>query len=387
MMTDDLLERGLGALGEEYDVPPHAVDDILDQLRPAQAAEPDDDDVVATHRRWPPTRRTWLLSSAAALVVLVVVAFAVGGSGPSGTHYAAVKNASNADTNAAAAGGGSYTGRAPGPASVPAMPQPAPASVEALSAGPTGAVVGQAPGQPRSADSSSSAGARLDSLLKIEQTGEVDLEVNKLDVRKAVATLTALAAQAGGQVANSQTVVGDDPSAIVTLRVPNDSFGTVLNRAQGLGKVLSVNTKTADVTAQYVDLSARLHALGVTKSTYLNILTKATTIGEILSVQERINDIQTQIDQLQGQLNVLNNQTTMATLTVSIDQKAKIKPAAVVHHQSGISKAVHRSVSRFVHGIEAIIGVIGPIVLVLLLIGLGWLLAKVGYRIVRRQMV
>jgi len=385
MISDDLLERGFSDLGDGYDVPPHAIDDILDQLRPAQAAEPDDDDVVATHRQWPPTRRTWLLSSAAALVVLVVVAFAVGGSGTSGPRNAAVKTTSSNGANAATAGG-SYAGRAPGPASVPAMPQPMPSSVEALSAG-TGSVAARAPEQHRDADSSSSAGARLDSLLKIEQTGELDLEVKKLDVRKAVSTLTALAAKAGGQVASSQTVVGDDPSATVTLRVPNDSFGMVLDQAQGLGKVLSVNTKTADVTAQYVDLSARLHALGLTKSTYLNILTKATTIGEILSVQQRINDIQTQIDQLQGQLNVLNNQTTMATLTVSIDQKAKVTPAAVVHHQSGISKAVHRSVSRFVHGIEAIIGVIGPIVLVLLLIGLGWLLTKVGYRIVRRQMV
>jgi hypothetical protein len=71
---------------------------------------------------------------------------------------------------------------------------------------------------------------------------------------------------------------------------------------------------------------------------------------------------------------------------VTVDQKV-VAETTPVHHKSGLHKAFDRSVSRFVHGIEAIIGAIGPIVLVLLLIGLGWLLAKVGYRIVRRQMV
>ena len=382
MITDDLLERGLGTLGDGYDVPPHAMDDILDQLRPAEPIEPDADNIVAMHRRWPPTRRTWLLSSAAALVVLVVVAFAVGGGGPSTTHYSVAKNASTTSN-------GNFAGRAPGAPVAGAGSASGSVDTTSVAAAPPMAPMPvPAPAQHQSATGGVSAPAAApDSLLRIVQTGEIDLQVNKLDVRKAVGTLTALAAKFGGQVADSQTVVGDDPSATVTLRIPNDSFGTVLDQAQGLGKVLSVNTKTADVTAQYVDLGARLHALGLTKSTYLNILAKATTIGEILSVQQRVNDIQTQIDQLQGQLNVLNNQTTMATLTVSIDQKAKVIPAAVVHHQSGLSKAVDRSVSRFVHGIEAIIGVLGPIVLVLLLLGLGWLLAKVGYRIVRRQLV
>jgi hypothetical protein len=173
----------------------------------------------------------------------------------------------------------------------------------------------------------------------------------------------------------------------VTLRVPNISFFAVLGQARGLGKVLSQQTKSADVTAQYVDLGARIHALGLTKQTYLGILSRATTIGQILSVQQQVDDIQTQIEQLQGQLKVLTDQTTYGTLTVSIDQKSHVAPAPVVHHQSGMSKAVHRSVSRFVHGIEAIVGVIGPLVLVLLLLALGWLAAKVGYRVVRRQMV
>jgi hypothetical protein len=383
MITDDLLERGLGTLADGYDVPPHAVDDLLAQLRPAPVAEADPEPAV---RRWPPTRRTWLVSSAAALVVLIVVAFAVGGGGSGGKRHAP----SNADSGALApaigapkeasgtAGSGTVTaGSGGGVASVPAS------SVQAVPV-PGQAVPPGAPTQQRQPTSTVPA----DSLTKIVETGELDLQVDKIKVDDAVAKLTSYAVRAGGMVASSQTTAGDGaPSASVTLRVPNISFFPVLGQARGLGKVLSQQTKSADVTAQYVDLGARIHALGLSKQTYLGILSRATTIGQILSVQQQVDDIQSQIEQLQGQLKVLTDQTTYATLTVSIDQKTHVAPAPVVHNQSGMSKAVHRSVSRFVHGIEAIVGVIGPVVLVLLLLGLGWLAAKVGYRVVRRQMV
>ncbi len=379
MISDDLLERGFGDIAAGYDVPPHAIDDILDQLRPADAAEPDG--VTVTHRRWPTARRTWLLSSAAALIVLVVVAFAVGGGGGTSTHFN-MNSEKSAVTNGLSPVVG---GRAPGTADTTtsgavAAPLPARAGLQAGSAAPKTAIT--------SPQTSTTSRVPIDSLTKIVQTGELDLQVDKIKVADAVSKLTAYANGVGGFVANSQTSEGDgDPSASVTLRVPNSSFSGVLGQARALGKVQSEQTKTADVTAQYVDVQARITALKQTKATYLRILTSASTIGDILSVQQQIDDTQTQIEQLQGQLKVLTDQTTYATLTVSIDQKPRVKPAAVVHHQSGLSKAVHRSVSRFVHGVEAIIGVIGPIVLVLLLIVLGWLLTKVGYRVVRRQMV
>jgi hypothetical protein len=382
MITDELLERGLGTLGDEYDVPPRAIDDLVDQLRPAEALAPEDDGLAATSHRWPPTRRTWFVSGAAAALVLIVVAFAAGGGGGNGTRSNDVNEGA---ANKPAVTSGGTAGRAL------TAPHAGPGETSTTTGSAAGPVTTAAipPQAQRSVGAPSTSTAPVDDLTKIVQTGELDLQVDKIKVADAVLALTRYAARAGGMVTDSQTSEGGgDPSASVTLRVPTGTaFTTVLGQARTLGKVLAEETKSANVTSQYVDLSARLRALGLTKATYLRILTKASTIGEILSVQQQINDIQVQIEQLQGQLKVLNDKTTYATLTVSIDQKAKVQPAAVVHHQSGLSKAVDRSVSRFVHGVEAIIGVIGPILLVLLLIGLGWLFVKVGYRIVRRQMV
>jgi hypothetical protein len=382
MITDELLERGLGTLADGYDVPPRAIGDIVDQLRPADALVIEDDGVTS-HRRWPPSPRTWLFSGAAAMVVLIVVAFAVGGGGGPSTKTSgnALTAAPTSPVVAGSGGSESQSGSGGKQASGSAGSSTAALAPAAVPAPGSDAV--RAPVTHQSTTS-----APVDDLTKIVQTGELDLEVDKIKVANAVSELTAYVGGLGGIVANSQSVEGDGaPSASLTLRVPERSFGALVTKARGLGKVLSQQTKSADVTGQFVDLSARLRALGLTKATYLRILTRASTIGEILSVQQQVNDVQTQIEQLQGQLKVLNDKATYATLTVSIDQKAKIAPATIVHHRNGLSRAVHRSVSRFVHGVEAIVGVIGPIVLVLLLIGLGWLLTKLGYRVVRRQMV
>jgi hypothetical protein len=77
----------------------------------------------------------------------------------------------------------------------------------------------------------------------------------------------------------------------------------------------------------------------------------------------------------------------MSTLMVTVDQKVVQPAAKATHHKSGIAKAFDRSVSRFVRGFEAIVGIVGPILLVALLVGAAWLAARLGYRRLRRRLV
>jgi hypothetical protein len=386
MITDELLERGLASAADEYDVPAGAIDRLRAELEPA-AESP------MPRRRLQLSPRAWVLSSAAALIVLIIVAVAVGGgNGGSNNNESA---GSSLNTNAsrvdgAGVGGGSVAkapavthGQPLGAVAVPVPPEVASGSTArsfAPSAGSTASGAG-------SVVDDATAATSVKVTPRIEKTGNMDLQVGKGQVSQTLDAISGLATLYHGIVSESHTSEGTDPSGEITLRVPAGSFDNAISRIRQLTgvKVNSVETSAEDVTSQYVDLQARIHSLQVTKSTYLRILEKANTIGEILSVQQRVNDVQTQIEQLQGQLNVLSDQTTLGTLTVSVDQKHAA--AAVVHHKSGLAKAVDRSVSRFVHGIEAIIGVIGPVLLVLLVVALGWLAARLGYRRFRRQLV
>jgi hypothetical protein len=144
------------------------------------------------------------------------------------------------------------------------------------------------------------------------------------------------------------------------------------------------------VTGSYTDLQARETALKKTRDHYLTIMVTATTIGETLSVQQRVDDAQTSIDQLQGQINVLGDQASYGTLTVTVSQKA---PAAVVtkakpvHHQSGMSKAWHRAVDGFVTGVEALIARSGRAVLVLIVLVVGLGVLREAWKVGRRRLV
>ena len=402
MIAEDVLERALGVAAEGYDVPDGAVERLREQLAPSVAAEDEDLGRLRRLRLWRPTGQQWLIAGAASFVVLIGLALALGGGGGDSGGGAAT-TAAPAHGSASVAGVPPRVGGAPGgsagtggsagllygpitgTAQVPAPRAPV------LAAPGTKA---DAAGVPRSALTTQSGSSVARPLpapgdsARVVKTGELDLRVKKGEVTNTLDRLTGLATVERGYISDSSTSEGgDNPSGQVTMRVPVESFEPTVARARSYGKVLSLQTSGNDVTAQYSDIQARIKALKATRSTFLTILSRATTIGDTLAVQQRITDVQTEIDQLQGRLNVLADQSDLATLTVTVDQVAKPLAVGPKHHQSGLAKAVDRSVGRFVRGVEAIIGVIGPILLVLMVVALGWLAARFGYRVLRRRLV
>jgi hypothetical protein len=394
MIAEDLLERGLADLANDYDVPDGAVDRVREQLTPSVE---DDAGGPRTWRTYRPSTRGWLVMAAAALVIIVIASFAVGGGGSNANHIniesGRVNGAGVSGAEGGASGGGGSTSTAPLAAPSPA-PQLAHKTARLTGGTPAGSTTA---GGGTSVDTfSGSTGSTNDAIIpvpsvpdKIIKTGELDLQVPKGQVGTTLDQLTGLATLERGYIANSRTSEGGfAPSGQVTLRVPVATFDDTVKRARTIKgvKVLNLQTSSKDVTSKFVDLKARISALDKTRKTFLLLLTRATTIGETLAVQQHITDVQTQIEQLQGQKKVLANQAALSTLTITVDQKA-ITETVPVHHKSGLRKALDRSVSRFVHGIEAIIGIIGPVLLVLLIVGLGWLAARFGYWRLRRRMV
>jgi hypothetical protein len=221
---------------------------------------------------------------------------------------------------------------------------------------------------------------------RVIQTGQIALQVQHGQVRSALDRLGAIATGAGGFLSDSREDEGTGtPSGTSTLRVPVADFPAVVAQVRKVGRVTSSSSSARDVTSQYVDLSARINALQQTRSTYLTLLSKATTIGDTLTVQQQIQQVQTQIEQLQGQQKVLVDSSDLATLAVSVSEAGAVPPPVPTHQSpSGFGHALHRAVAGFNHGLQAIITVAGPLLLVLLVLGLFALLGQRGYRVVRR---
>lgn len=210
---------------------------------------------------------------------------------------------------------------------------------------------------------------------KVVANGTVDLTVKNGSLQAVIAELTQLAASYGGFVASSQAQYGTTtpstpPSGTIVLRIPESSFGSVVSQVQRYGHATSVNTTSTDVTGQYVNLQARIAAAQASLNQYLNILKQATTIPDILTVQSQIDSIQSNIEQMQGQLNVLDNETTYGTLTVSLTepgpakkhQKPKPRPKPP-SKPSGIDNAWNDGVGGFISGFEWFIRILGPLLI------------------------
>lgn len=352
-VIDDLtLERLLGDAADAIAVPTDGPERVLatrDAVAPIRRRE------TRRHLEW--ARRRPLRVAAAVIastVAIGLVAGVVSGSGSPAHHDSASR---------AEIGG-------------PLAPAAPPDEKGAASGASTGAAQQPTPNLVPSA-----------SQAKVVKTGSMTLRVGS--VEPTLDRLTSIAGSSGGYVASTTTNIpggGQTPTGDITLRVPEASFESVVSQARALGKPSHVTISGQDVTSQYADLKARLQALQSTISQLQLIETKAQTIGDVLAVEQQISAQQTQADQIQGQINVLDDETTYASLSVHVvgpEQKA----AAVPPPPSGISKAWDHARHSFAHGVEAVIGSLGGIAVFLLFAGILLVIARVGWLALRRRLV
>lgn len=185
------------------------------------------------------------------------------------------------------------------------------ASEEARNSAPAAGAPESAPG---------GAGAALASSIdrKIVSTASIQMQVE--NVGGSFEEVGRIATAAGGFVASSSfSNRGDDQVASVTIRVPAESYQSVLGSLRNLGvKVDAESSDANDVTEQYTDLGSRLRTLEATESQLLTLLERAETISDILTVQDRLNYTRGEIEQVKGRMQLLDDLTSLATITVHL---------------------------------------------------------------------
>jgi len=220
---------------------------------------------------------------------------------------------------------------------------------------------------------------------KVIETASVDLRVGRSGINDAVTRLGDLAQADGGFVSHSTTQSGDGtPSANLTLRIPDAQYAAAIDSIRGLGKVTSMTSSGDDVTSQYVDLQSQITALQGSQHQYLTILAKASSIGDILAVQAQLDSVDSQLQQLEGQENVLADQTTYATISVSV-LAAGVPARPQPQPQVGLALAWHRAVAGFGSGVDALVTAAGPLLFVLLLLSGLWALYRGGRVLIARR--
>ena len=127
-----------------------------------------------------------------------------------------------------------------------------------------------------------------------------------------------------------------------------------------------------DVSAQYVDLQARLANEEAQRNAMLALLAQAKSINDIITVQNQIGQITQQIEQLKGQIQYLDHNTAYSTVAVTLTEAGAPAPATTADTW-GFATALSDAAHNFVTTINYVVSGLGAIGPVLVLVGLVYL--------------
>lgn len=177
-----------------------------------------------------------------------------------------------------------------------------------------------------------------------------------------------------GTDAQSNPVTNDQiRTGVVTFMVPAAKFDDTIDQLAKMGKVQNEHISGNDVSAQYVDLQARLANQEAQRLAMLALLRRATSIADIIAVQNQIGQITGQIEQLKGQIAYIDHNTTYSTVTVNLLESGAPFQSAP-RDSWGFASALSDGAHNFVTTINYIVSGLGAIGPVLVLLGLGYLL-------------
>lgn len=150
-------------------------------------------------------------------------------------------------------------------------------------------------------------------------TGEATVEVARVD--RARTALVAAVRRAGGYVGSEEAWDTETArSARLTLRLPASRTAAFDSTLNGLGRVTRRTTQVEDVTAQYVDLAARLKARRAVEMRYVDLLARAASIEDVVAVEEKLASVREEIEVAEGQIRLWDRQVAFSTLTVTLEE-------------------------------------------------------------------
>lgn len=152
---------------------------------------------------------------------------------------------------------------------------------------------------------------------KLIKNGELTFETN--DVKKTKSEIEALCKQFNAYINNEyQNNFERRIRYNQVVRVPAAKFDSLMLRIESMAiAVESKNVNTQDVTAEFIDVEARLQTKKDLEARYREILKQAKTVQDIVSIEGQIANVRGEIESMEGRLKYLRNQVDFSTLSVS----------------------------------------------------------------------
>jgi hypothetical protein len=227
---------------------------------------------------------------------------------------------------------------------------------------------------------------------KIIYDAQVDLIVESVDpVARKIGTLVQ---DARGYIAE-QNVTGS-PGSVRSMRwrfrIPVDTFDSFVESIVALGELERNNRTSQDVTEQYYDIEARIKNKKVEEQTLNKILQERSgKLEDVLKIEIELSRVRGEIEQLEGKIRVLENLSSLATLTLNIREREKFAPPppTVADFPTQISRTWDAALLTLVnHGKSLTLWAVSWVIFVpFLLVGLflGWVALRWLLRVFLRN--
>ncbi|WP_159456216.1 DUF4349 domain-containing protein [Chitinophaga eiseniae] len=149
---------------------------------------------------------------------------------------------------------------------------------------------------------------------KIIKTARIIYSVE--DFAAAKKRVAGIVSQSGGYIlAESQHGDGTEKRNQLDIKVPAAAFDSCVDRlTSGVTRLDEKSINAQDVTAEYVDLNARMTTRVATEQRYLEILKQARTVKDVLEVEAQLKSIREEIEAAKGRLLYMDRLVSYSTI-------------------------------------------------------------------------
>jgi len=160
---------------------------------------------------------------------------------------------------------------------------------------------------------------------KVIKNGNMNLKVDNAD--DAASQISSITKGNGGEVfsSNFHQTSKDIKSGTIVVKVPVDNFEKTFEELKEVASlVVNESTSGKDVTEQYTDLQSRLRNKQAEEQSIAKILEQSGKITDVLAVTKELSRVRGEIEILQGRIRLIDSQTDMATISISLSEDPKI---------------------------------------------------------------
>jgi hypothetical protein len=101
------------------------------------------------------------------------------------------------------------------------------------------------------------------------------------------------------------------------------------------GSVTAQKITGKDVTEEFIDLEARLRTQRALEAQLLEIMKRAQEVDDAIAVQRELTTVRTEVERVEGRRRFLENQSSLSTISVTIQPPAPLVSTTGFFHSVG----------------------------------------------------